>query len=48
MHSLEMPKKLALIGTDGKKYPVLCKGKDELRKDARLMDVCRGIGKPRT
>lgn len=41
MHSLEQPKKLTLVGTDGKRYAVLCKGKDELRKDARLMDVSR-------
>lgn len=35
------PKKVTLLASDGKKYPFLCKSKDELRKDGRLMDFNR-------
>jgi serine/threonine-protein kinase ATR len=45
MSSLVKPKKLVFIGTDGKKYPFLCKPKDDLRKDARLMDFNAMINK---
>ncbi|CAG9534937.1 unnamed protein product [Cercopithifilaria johnstoni] len=38
MKSLVRPKKITIVGSDGKKYPLMCKAKDELRKDARLMD----------
>jgi serine/threonine-protein kinase ATR len=41
LHSLAKPKMMSLIGSDGRQYPILCKGGDEMRKDARLMDVCR-------
>ena len=36
--SLQRPKKVTFRGTDGKKYPMLCKPKDDLRKDNRLME----------
>lgn len=41
MKSLVRPKKITIIGSDGKKYPLMCKAKDELRKDGRLMDINR-------
>ncbi|VDN86077.1 unnamed protein product [Brugia pahangi] len=41
MKSLVRPKKITIVGSDGKKYPLMCKAKDELRKDARLMDFNR-------
>ena len=36
--SLQKPKKITLRGSDGKLYVMLCKPKDDLRKDARLME----------
>ena len=36
--SLQKPKKIALRGTDGREYAMLCKPKDDLRKDGRLME----------
>ncbi|GMK55487.1 hypothetical protein CspeluHIS016_0205430 [Cutaneotrichosporon spelunceum] len=39
MPSLQQPKKLVFKGSDGKRYPFLCKPHDDLRKDARLMDM---------
>mmetsp|Transcript_10928 Transcript_10928/g.67521 ORF Transcript_10928/g.67521 Transcript_10928/m.67521 type:complete len:2630 (+) Transcript_10928:210-8099(+) len=36
--SLQRPKKLRLLGTDGIEYTFLCKPKDDLRKDARMME----------
>ncbi|KAJ2697835.1 hypothetical protein FB645_005817 [Coemansia sp. IMI 203386] len=38
MMSLQRPKKITMIGSDGKRYSFLCKPKDDLRKDARLME----------
>ncbi|KAG2060248.1 hypothetical protein BDR06DRAFT_872755 [Suillus hirtellus] len=38
MHSLAKPRKLTVNGSDGIKYMFLAKPKDDLRKDARLMD----------
>ncbi|KAJ1736119.1 hypothetical protein LPJ61_000169 [Coemansia biformis] len=38
MHSLQRPKKIAAVGSDGQTYSFLCKPKDDLRKDARLME----------
>nr|CRZ22794.1 BMA-ATL-1 [Brugia malayi] len=43
MKSLVRPKKITIVGSDGKKYPLMCKAKDELRKDARLMDFNRMV-----
>ena len=39
MSSLQKPKRIVLIGSDGKSYPFLAKPKDDLRKDNRMMDV---------
>ena len=39
MNSLQKPKKLTIIGSDGRKYGFLAKPKDDLRKDSRMMDV---------
>jgi serine/threonine-protein kinase ATR len=38
MNSLQKPRKLVIIASDGNQYPFLCKPKDDLRKDARLME----------
>ncbi|QIW94919.1 hypothetical protein AMS68_000437 [Peltaster fructicola] len=38
LSSLQRPKKLTLRGSDGKLYGLLCKPKDDLRKDQRLME----------
>ncbi|KAG7457149.1 hypothetical protein MATL_G00243500 [Megalops atlanticus] len=36
--SLQRPKKISLKGSDGKFYTMMCKPKDDLRKDCRLME----------
>uniref|UniRef100_A0A8C2EHU4 Serine/threonine-protein kinase ATR n=1 Tax=Cyprinus carpio TaxID=7962 RepID=A0A8C2EHU4_CYPCA len=36
--SLQKPKKISLKGSDGKFYTMMCKPKDDLRKDCRLME----------
>ncbi|EMC92674.1 hypothetical protein BAUCODRAFT_77061 [Baudoinia panamericana UAMH 10762] len=38
LSSLQRPKKVTVRGSDGKMYGLLCKPKDDLRKDQRLMD----------
>lgn len=38
MSSLQKPRKITIRGSDGKSYSFLCKPKDDLRKDARLME----------
>lgn len=38
LSSLQKPRKLIIIGSDGNRYPILCKPKDDLRKDQRLME----------
>ncbi len=38
MTSLQKPRKITVWGDDGKEYSFLCKPKDDLRKDARLME----------
>ncbi|VDN03079.1 unnamed protein product [Thelazia callipaeda] len=43
MKSLVRPKKITILGSDGKKYSLMCKAKDELRKDGRLMDFNRMV-----
>lgn len=45
MTSLQKPRKIGIIGSDGKEYPFLCKPKDDLRKDARLMEFNSMINK---
>jgi len=39
MHSLVRPKRIRFIGSDGKQYMFLCKAKDDLRKDCKVMEV---------
>uniref|UniRef100_A0A1I7XT16 PI3K/PI4K domain-containing protein n=1 Tax=Heterorhabditis bacteriophora TaxID=37862 RepID=A0A1I7XT16_HETBA len=41
LKSLQRPKRLVLRGVDGRRYQIMCKPSDELRKDARFMDVNR-------
>lgn len=38
LSSLQKPKKIVLLGSDGIEHPFLCKPKDDLRKDARMME----------
>ena len=38
LSSLQRPRKLTVRGSDGKPYGLLCKPKDDLRKDQRLME----------
>ncbi|EGF98606.1 uncharacterized protein MELLADRAFT_40780, partial [Melampsora larici-populina 98AG31] len=45
MTSLQKPRKILIRGSDGKDYPFLCKPKDDLRKDARLMEFNLKINK---
>ncbi|KAK8968828.1 Serine/threonine-protein kinase TOR [Platanthera guangdongensis] len=37
------PKKLALLGSDGEKYTYLLKGREDLRLDARIMQLLQAI-----
>ena len=39
MSSLQRPKRIVLIGSDGQEYPFLAKPKDDLRKDNRMMEA---------
>lgn len=39
MGSLQRPKKVTVLGSDGVRYSFLCKPKDDLRKDARMMEL---------
>ncbi len=45
MNSLQKPRKLMIVASDGNRYPFLCKPKDDLRKDARLMEFDSMINK---
>lgn len=45
MRSLQRPKKISMIGTDGNTYTFLCKTRDDLRKDARLMEFSHMINR---
>ena len=45
MRSLARPRKVTIHGSDGQKYAFLGKPKDDLRKDARLMDFNSIINK---
>ena len=38
LNSLQRPRKISARGSDGKIYGLLCKPKDDLRKDQRLME----------
>ncbi|OMO75230.1 hypothetical protein CCACVL1_16263 [Corchorus capsularis] len=37
------PKKLVILGSDGKTYPYLLKGREDLRLDARIMQLLQAI-----
>ncbi|KAJ1943423.1 serine/threonine-protein kinase M1 [Linderina macrospora] len=37
MDSMQKPKRIEILGSDGCSYPFLCKSKDDLRKDACVM-----------
>ncbi len=39
MSSLQSPVVIRIIGTDGRQYKFLCKPKDDLRKDSRMMEL---------
>jgi serine/threonine-protein kinase ATR len=43
--SLQRPKKVVLLGSDGMEHPFLCKPKDDLRKDARMMEFTSMINR---
>lgn len=45
MNSLQKPKKVTIRGTDGKLYPFLCKSKDDLRIDYRIMEFFSVVNK---
>ena len=45
INSLQRPKKITILGSDGKEYVFLCKPKDDLRKDCRLMEFNTVINK---
>jgi serine/threonine-protein kinase ATR len=38
LNSLQRPRKITVVGSDGNRYGLLCKPKDDLRKDQRLME----------
>jgi serine/threonine-protein kinase ATR len=45
MNSLQKPKKVTIRGTDGKLYSFLCKAKDDLRIDYRIMEFFSVVNK---
>ncbi|XP_027365272.1 serine/threonine-protein kinase ATR [Abrus precatorius] len=45
LSSLQRPKKIILLGSDGHERPFLCKPKDDLRKDARMMEFTAMINR---
>lgn len=45
MSSLQKPRKITIIGSNGEKYIFLCKPKDDLRKDCRMMEFNTMINK---
>lgn len=45
MKSLQKPRKISALSEEGLTYIFLCKPKDDLRKDARLMDLNSMINK---
>ena len=45
MSSLQKPRKITIVGSNGVKYYFLCKPKDDLRKDARLMEFASMINR---
>jgi serine/threonine-protein kinase ATR len=45
MNSLQKPKRISIRGTDGKIYSFLCKAKDDLRIDYRIMEFFSVVNK---
>eukprot|EP00268_Persea_americana_P017105 TRINITY_DN18193_c1_g4_i3.p1 TRINITY_DN18193_c1_g4~~TRINITY_DN18193_c1_g4_i3.p1 ORF type:complete len:2006 (-),score=399.65 TRINITY_DN18193_c1_g4_i3:799-6675(-) len=45
LSSLQRPKKVVFLGSDGVQRPFLCKPKDDLRKDARMMEFTAMINR---
>ncbi|XP_057427688.1 serine/threonine-protein kinase ATR isoform X2 [Lotus japonicus] len=45
LSSLQRPKKIVLLGSDGLEHLFLCKPKDDLRKDARMMEFTAMINR---
>lgn len=45
MPSLQRPRKIGVVGSNGEEFNFLCKPKDDLRKDARLMDFNAVVNK---
>jgi serine/threonine-protein kinase ATR len=45
MPSLQKPRKIGVEASNGEQYYFLCKPKDDLRKDARLMDFNSVVNK---
>ncbi|KNC71764.1 hypothetical protein SARC_15694, partial [Sphaeroforma arctica JP610] len=45
LQSLQKPKKLTLLGSDGQSYLFLCKPNDDLRTDSRVMEFYSMINK---
>jgi len=43
--SLQQPRKVTIVGSDGKRYIFLCKPKDDLRRDSRVMEFTSLINK---
>ncbi|EAY17433.1 PIKK family atypical protein kinase [Trichomonas vaginalis G3] len=43
--SLQRPKKISLLGSDGNNYHYLCKNDDDLRKDMRMMEFATFINR---
>jgi serine/threonine-protein kinase ATR len=45
MNSLQKPRRIGVIGSDGKVYHFLCKPNDDLRKDSRVLEFYGMINK---
>ena len=45
VRSLQRPKKVVIRGDDGMRYVFLCKPKDDLRKDARMMEFMTAVNR---
>lgn len=43
LNSLQKPRKITIIGSDGNIYAFLCKPNDDLRKDCRFIEFCNLI-----
>ena len=44
-HSVARPKKITLIGSDGNRYPLLVKPKDDMRMDSRTMELIEVVNR---